>query len=305
MNNTIDIQVNPHNPAQYLACCGIFEIAARFDLAATSRWDISTNPTLRIESEVAESDLVSSIIETCTRQDHWKERDVNSTENVVRIDVEFKIQTQDQVIELDWWYETLSQQSLSNKGMKEGEKIDAKSAWKMYAGRLTAEDIIKELDEAKRGMIEACREISEASVISSLGDLLTKQIGMTRRFGFDPRSSRTSLDVGFSYDALDEPTPTYPFTEMLAVIGVQSFFPPRTAPSRQLDSTRGFVKEPKGIFFDYCLWLESLPIALARVCAVGAVAQPESSLIPLRSKRIKERGEYSNLTISNLTTLTR
>ena len=26
-----DIQVNPLNPVEYLACCGVFEILARFD----------------------------------------------------------------------------------------------------------------------------------------------------------------------------------------------------------------------------------------------------------------------------------
>ena len=43
---------------QYLACCGIVEIASRFDTVATSQWIASPQPAFVVETLITEDSLV-------------------------------------------------------------------------------------------------------------------------------------------------------------------------------------------------------------------------------------------------------
>jgi len=49
-----DVQVNPLNPVEYLACCGVFEILARFDSNATAWWELEPHPRFWLESKIDE-----------------------------------------------------------------------------------------------------------------------------------------------------------------------------------------------------------------------------------------------------------
>ncbi|MCS6305696.1 MAG: hypothetical protein H8K07_18830 [Nitrospira sp.] len=180
----IRIQVTPQNPVQYLACCGIFEIASRFDIAATSQWVVLPQPEFVVETIMAESSLVSCLVRTFTGWDHWNSVTVGYAQ-VVRFDVTFKLNEEHRTLTLDWWYETLN---------PEGE-IKGKSAWKMYAGNQTCEDLSQK-------MVQAVKDTTTSSQLKTLSDLIELSQGMTGRFGFDPRSSRNALDAGFSANDL-------------------------------------------------------------------------------------------------------
>ena len=279
MKDKIEIQVNPYNPAQYLACCGIFEITARFDPSAMGLWITQPNPRFHIETQLTEVALLDCLITTLTDPQRWQ-RD----KDVTCFEVTFQLAVQNARLCLDCWYETLTQE----------KEIAEKSAWKMYAGQQTVEGICEE-------MMSVAAECVRRFPPDSLTSLLQINHGMTGRFGFDPRSSRNALDSGYSANDLKLRIATYPFTELLALIGAQHFFPARTKQSAGIDSSRGWITDER---FQYGLWMTLLPINLARAAAACAAIENEAQLAALSSVRAR-RDKYANLTTSNPTILMR
>lgn len=286
LQQSIQININPTNPAQYLACCGIFEIVARFDPAAVSRWETDAATRFLIETMLDEAELVACFVKTFTESDgkQWKVKNIDGADAVQRIDVTFVLSDASRCdLKFDWWYETLDADG----------SIGGRSAWKMYAGNQTAE-------KTTATMVAACREIVSERTLTTLANLLTSGKGMSGRFGFDPGSSRNALDVGYSPNDLNLNVVTYPFVELLAMIGAQHFFPPRTRPGGGHESTRGFMRlKDKKIYFQHCLWHENLPIVLARAYACGSLANEHSGQL-LKSERAM-RDKYSNLSPSTQT----
>jgi CRISPR-associated protein Csb3 len=293
-----DIQANPYNPVEYLACCGIFEILSRFDGKAVSWWDTATQPHYWVESEIAEAALLLCLKQTLADWGKWQSstdqaqeqtetEGQNGTSAMESADAadendegnegtllspSFYLNNRREILRLDWWYETL----------KPDKTIKKKSAWKMYAGQQTAEKIMRDMT------VEAGRLIQQDH-IESISALLRLSAGMTGRFGFDPRSSRNALDTGFSANDLNLPIATYPFTEMLASIGAHYFFPHRTRQDGSITSTRGWIEDK---VFQYALWQTPLSIVLARPAVSGAAIQ-QAAIIPLRAGRAN-RDKYSN-----------
>jgi CRISPR-associated protein Csb3 len=300
----IEIEGNPANPVLYLAMCGIFAIVSRFDPCATGLWQMVARPTFVISTTISEPEIVEIIITAFSNESCWNivpsetaedspankekttatdKRDVYKIELLLAKSEKGRIN-----IKLDWWYETL----------KTDGKI-AKSAWKLYAGQQTVAKIT-------RDMLAVCRKLTADSRSFNLSTLLGLNIGLTGRFSFDPRSSRNALDQGYSPNDIKLPIATYPFTELLATIGIQHFFPPRTLMGGNITATRGFINSTQEHesthYFQYCLWLMPLPITLARVAAIGALPVANNSMIRMKAARLKSRGEYYNLTISTEST---
>jgi len=278
----IEIQTTPQNPVQYLACCGVFEIVARFDTTAMAHWTSNASPGFVITGQINEADALQSVANGITDWDCW--RTVAFSDETVCLDVSFTLNGEVRTVSLDWWYEYLNRDG----------RIKEKSAWKMYAGQQTAEGITKDMSSV------AARLLMSAQ-LSTLSELIGLNCGMTGRFGFDPRSSRNALDAGYSPNDLKLAIATYPFAEVLAVIGAHHFFPHRTRQSAGIESTRGWIEKTA---FRYGLWAATLPIALARAAASCAPVHDESKLVPMQSER-GSRDKYSNLTMATPTTLTR
>lgn len=297
-----DIQVNPMNPVEYLACCGVFEILARFDGNATSWWEIEPEPGFRLESEIDEASLLACLKETFSDWGQWQSRggenrndeslladdvennaeatDGDEEEGVEGIYLNPQFSMNDNVIGLniDWWYETLTPEKLIKK----------KSAWKMYAGQQTAEKI-------SRAMTDAAAVLLKKNPVNTLTELVKLSAGMTGRFGFDPRSSRNALDAGYSANDLKLPIATCPFAELLTTIAAQHFFPQRNRQSGGITSSRGWIASD---VFRYALWTTTLPITLARMAAVG-VAVNKDDVIPLQAERAN-RDKYSNFRMATM-----
>jgi CRISPR-associated protein Csb3 len=290
------------NPVEYLACCGVFEILARFDGDATSWWETEPQPNFWIESEVDEASLLSCLKEAFSDWGQWRSREGEShndkfltptdvrengeetegdeEEAVEGISLGPQFSMNDRVIKLnvDWWYETLTPE----------KQIKRKSAWKMYAGQQTAEKIT-------RAMTDAAALLLKASTVNSLTELIKVSADMTGRFGFDPRSSRNALDAGYSANDLKLPIATRPFAELLTTIAAQHFFPHRNQQSGGITSSRGWIAND---VFRYALWTPPLPITLARMAAIG-VAVNKDDLIMLQAKRAS-RDKYSNFRMATM-----
>lgn len=279
--HSIRIFINPQNPVQYLACCGIFEIASRFNLSATSYWNMDSQPFFLIESDIEEAFLLHCLTNTLSDWSQWK-FEICSVENVIsQMNVFFSLNTNEKKfikLTLDWWYESIR--------MPSGE-IE-KSAWKMYSGQQTVEKI-------SRDMVSKIQDILKDNNSKTISDLLTLNSGMTGRFGLDPRSSRNALDVGFSANDLGLETQTFPVVELLAVIGTQFFFPHRTKISAKNTSTRGWIDDSN---FRYGLWLTPQTTTLAKIFASRLKIVDKPQVLFMNSVRLGQY--YSNLTMATL-----
>ena len=275
----IEVHCNPANPVNYLACCGIFDLLSRMDVSALGHWEMQSSTRFVLETSVGEQDLVHTLVHTFCSPAHWTFIMGKDSDEVTNVEVAFCSPTRPSFrVGLDWWYETLN----------ENGSISQKSAWKMYAGQQTVSGIVND-------MVQACASFHS----ESLTDLLSHSVNMTGRFGFDPRSSRNALDVGYSANDLQMPIPTYPFAELLAIFGAASFFPQRHGPIGELKSTRGWIKNRlRG--FVYCLWTDSLPVTLSRIAATRSVSP---SCVRLFSQRTY-RKNYSNLTLAKPISMT-
>lgn len=300
------LRANPFNPVEYLACCGIFEILTRFDSAAVTWWYPAHEACFQIDSVVDEESLLHCLRETLSNHTSWKDHhidnnaddgsDDNLTESAVEgedsdsgetegddgliLTVTFRLHDQSQSFPIDWWYETL----------KTDRTIKKKSGWKMYAGNQTIEGIIAKMTEKIADRIDN-------TTISDLTTLLRLSAGMSGRFGFDPRSTRNALETGYSPNDLGIEVPTYPAAELLACIGANYFFPPRTRPDAGITSARGWVTEK---CFQYALWQSPLPLTLARMAAGGS-GFDKRSLVFLQADRAK-RDKYSNFKMARTVT---
>jgi CRISPR-associated protein Csb3 len=274
----IKIDVNALNPFEYLACCGIFEIASRFDETALTHWQSGDTTTFALESVVSEKELFEIILSTLTDWNKWKVI-ANDAKEVIRLEASFSgANDQTEKFIFDWWYESLTQEGRINK-----------SGWKMYAGQQKAEKIT--LD-----MIQKCQKLH----CENLSEILQQTSKVSGSFGFDPMASRNALDVGYSPNDLNLSVVTNPFSQLLAMFGAQNFFSTRTKQANEIVSSRGWMKENRRYFFDYSLWLMPVPIALARILANAPTQVPENKTVNLRSARAT-RDKYSNLTLSSPT----
>lgn len=276
--NEIEIEVNVSNPVEYLACCGIFEIASRFDENAQAHWRIDGATAFVLDTALSEPELLEILIPTLTDWEKWKVGRSSAGE-VTHLEATFsKAQIQIEKIVLDWWYESLKPSGEINK-----------SGWKMYAGQQKAEKI--SLD-----MVQKCQHLA----CGSLTDVLRQTRKVSGSFGFDPAASRNALDVGYSPNDLNLPVVTSPFSQLLAMFGAQNFFPSRTLHSADIVSSRGWTKDNRKYFFDYALWLVPVPIALARSFANGSAGSTTKKILKFRSPRAS-RDKYSNLTLATPT----
>lgn len=276
--NLITIEINAENPIEYLACCGIFEITSRIDRSAEAYWTKDTLTKFVLITTCEEGDLTSRIIQTFVDKKDWTFQRHPKSDEVVRISVNFTNGEKPICFNLDWWYN-----SLDHNG-----KIKDKGTWKMYAGQQKAEKIVAD-------MIVVCRGLAD-SVSGRLKNLFEVSADMSGRFGFDPRSSRNALDVGYSPNDSGIPIATFPFLELLAMFGLQNFFPHRTSQAGGSSTCRGWNKRDRRIFFDYGLWYEPLTISLARLSASGfnEVLKDAARFSSVKAKR----KDYANLSIS-------
>lgn len=182
---------DPRNPAQYLAACGLFELAANRDQDLTSHW---ADDGLIIDAltEVAFRQVVSDFASSkLTADETWTGEDTVQPYVICNPNAGIHIY-------MDWW-----------------ERRDGRSNsfWKCFGGRQKSTDVAK--------LLIACNVLADQG---SPEDLFLLSQPLTSRLGFDPRSAWNSIDTGFSPNDLGaalKAVPTFVFTELLAAIALQ------------------------------------------------------------------------------------
>jgi CRISPR-associated protein Csb3 len=237
---TIRVNVDPTNPGQFFACCGLLELAERLWPGAEVTGSFSAPRFQRslfsMSAQVAlcSSDLVKLLI-NCERtavdpyqpirgSDGKPVKDAKKTKPVLlrRNDNSGGEQFS---LRLAWWLDELA---------------GKQTRFKTWSAHKSAEELIGEAVEAIKG-----DQITDVN-------LLQQPVGMTSRLGLDPRSSWNTLDTGFSPNDQKLAVDTYPATELLAAIGLETF---RPSPAED-----GYV---------YAIWSNPLPAIVARAAASG------------------------------------
>lgn len=192
----IELRLDPENPAQFFACCGLFELATLLSetngqpgVEAAFDYDRRQprNALFRLHrSPKSLSELIQFL----------KAAEASTAEASDKAPVALKFSERTELT-LDWWL-------MPNRA----EKSDLK----LWAGRQqTLRNLVKPMQE----------EIPDVCGPS----LLEESAPMKGRFGLDPRSSWNTLDFGSSPDAQDAKVSTFAATEILAAVGLQGFRP--------------------------------------------------------------------------------
>jgi len=188
----VAFEMDPVNPAQYFACCGLLELtsAANPYIQAAFNHDPQQPRKARF---ALYGTTYESIRATLLSLKSAEATAIGSNDGEAPIQLEITGLTP---FVLDWWL------------MPDRSR---KAKFKLWAGQQTTLKLARDMLNADWGDLDA--------------HLLDFRLPMSGRFGIDPRSSWNTLDFGSSLN-IQAPDPyTYPVTEMLAAVGLPGFRP--------------------------------------------------------------------------------
>jgi CRISPR-associated protein Csx14 len=230
---SFSVKLDRRNPGQFFACCGLLELAHRLSPEA--------------EGWFREREF-------CIHGSHGLESILSSLESAHVVALE---PGEDPKIpplllgdpfnlRIDWWVDDRGRKSLFGK---------------MFSGQ-------------KRTLHDAIRlqKVFDGRARHDRTSLFDWAVPLKGRFGLDPRSAWTALDVGFSPNDQGMEVGTYPAVELLGAIGLQGFRP--------------VMKNGR---FRYATWRAPLAAPVARAAASGL-------LVPVTDVafrfQLMQRGSY-------------
>jgi CRISPR-associated protein Csx14 len=190
----VRIPMDPMNPGQFFACCGLWELFDLRGASALAHFEVDewrprkAEFVLNMEGKLSLTATVGSLREAKVEASQHEEKSIAP----IRIDYGGIL------LELDWWLDRFR------------EKADGLKCW---AGQQTSLSIVSELVK----LLPA--EADES--------LLNYTAMTTTRFGVDPRSAWNAADVGYSPNEHQQESATFPVVEMLAAVGLGGFRPER------------------------------------------------------------------------------
>ncbi len=190
----VRVRLDPRNPGQFYACCGLLELAALEDPDILSAFSPEQGrPRVHwfsLRGDLPENFLTDSLRRL--KQLH-PDFDTNSEAGVSPAKLPFGSYT----LELDWWLDEFRGRTASIK---------------CWAGQVTTRGLFEEL----LGLLD----------LTSTGlDLFEKSQLTKSKFGVDPRAAWNACDYGYSPNEHGKDSATFIAVEVLAAIGLQSFRP--------------------------------------------------------------------------------
>lgn len=208
---TTRVRVDPTNPGQFFACCGLLELADRLWDGAEGWFSEGSfylrprDATLSIEPTLGA--LLYAIASASLRQidpddDYW---------SPVEVPPPFEVR-------LDWW--------IDNRAG--GDRL------KVWAGSMRSVRIAR----AMQKMLQ--RPELHDDALFDYGTVVYDPMEADKKvepFYFDARrgSSAQAIDIGFSPDSFQMTTAAYPAVEFLSLVGLQRFRPLPTAVRRMFE----------------------------------------------------------------------
>lgn len=254
---TIRVKVDPTNPGQFFACCGLLEVGFRLDGECCGRFMDDKFELIGAALPPSADELIDCLLKLpeLAPEITKKAATGGSKSKLIPLVLTFG----EERLRLDWWRD----ESKPPSKLQINETC-ASSQFKTWTANQSPQQIVYER------LLPALRELLKARRT----DLFAARTVLTGRFGFDPVAASVPLDVGWSPDKHDVPVATSPAVELLAAIGLQRF-KPREHPTLR----RTFL---------YSAWSEFLPPDIAAAAcagaAIGVSGQYQFSL--------GERGDY-------------
>jgi CRISPR-associated protein Csx14 len=253
----IRVNVDPTNPGQFFACCGLLELADRLWGGAEGwfergRFHIAANATLGhlLAMAMDPPEEVNQLADGLT---------VKPLIAPLRFSFGGWITTP---LTLDAW--------LTIKIDRNKVVSAANPPWNFWSGQQTSLRIWTSL------RLALAQQFSELD--GPQGEsLFSIRVPLSGRFGFDPGAAWNALDVGFSPNEQGLDVASSPAVELLAAIGIQRFRP------EMADDRQSFL---------YATWGKPLAPSVAAAAASGAIAVPPT--IRFRG-RVISRGSYAAL----------
>jgi CRISPR-associated protein Csx14 len=187
------VPMDPLNPGQFFACCGLFELMAKAAPGACAHF-VADEARPRRAEFVVEGEGLPQLERVLGALQEATFELIEGEEKAVR---PVRLSVAGDAFELDWWLRAFRQKP---------------SNLKCWAGRVTTEGLFTEL----------LRLIEPGGGADGLMKAVKKS---KSKFGVDPRSAWNALDFGSSPDIQVQKTATYPAVEILAAVGLQGFRP--------------------------------------------------------------------------------
>jgi hypothetical protein len=199
---SIRINVDPTNPGQFFACCGLLELADRLSAGAEG-WFEARQFCINAEADLGE--LVRSVAKAEVVQ---LDPD-NNTSSPIGMRAPFRS------LRLDWWHD-------EQAGGKE---------LKVWAGTMESVRIARSMQHALRDQRFMSADLLNVGVIAYDPDNPEKKV---EPYYFDARRcpNAHSRDVGFSPNDLQMTTTAFPAVELLCLVGLQRCLPAKTKQAR-------------------------------------------------------------------------
>lgn len=186
------LPLDPCNPGQFFACCGLFELAATKAANVTARFVCREDRPRRAEFVIAGPNLPGLETFLASLRELTFEPIGGGEEESIR---PMRLRIDGHPLELDWWLDEYRARATNLK---------------CWAGQVTTRKLFEELPP----LID----------IGATAAGLMNAGGMTKsKFGADPRSAWNALDFGYSPNVHNQDAATYPAVEVLAAIGLQGF----------------------------------------------------------------------------------
>lgn len=194
--NEVRIRLDPRNPGQFWACCGLLELMGRRREQIRSRFEIRTDSP-RSGEFVMEECEEAEILQVLADLRHAEyEAAVDGYEETAIQPVRAKIGGLE--LELDWWLD---------------EYRSKATQLKCWGGQVTSLGLYQSLQKLLAGD-------------PRIGEMFWASEQTKSKFGVDPRSAWNALDFGYSPNEHNQDAATYPMVEVLAAYGLQGFRPP-------------------------------------------------------------------------------
>ncbi|HEX4773718.1 MAG TPA: hypothetical protein VH351_22995 [Bryobacteraceae bacterium] len=191
----LKIRLDPLNPGQVYACCGLAELAACHNPGVLSRFE-STPGRPRLSSFYLHGVPATFLADTLSELRNQAKSltfDNNVEPGVSPVTVSFA----DRRLTFDWWLDQFRDKAVPLK---------------CWAGQVTTRKLFEEL----LGLLDN----------SSTGSDLFEKSQLTKsKFGVDPRAAWNARDYGYSPNEHGKDSATFIAVEVLAAIGLQTFRP--------------------------------------------------------------------------------
>jgi len=260
---TFRVRVNPTNPGQFFACCGLLELADRLWGGAEGWFE---DGTFQVVTRGTLGALLRALVQESPGEITRLDNGLDVKPLIAPLRLSLFGDTPVQIV-LDSW--------MTIRIEKGAVVTTANPPWNFWSGQQTSRRIWTALREALLKQIEAQVDFGSEG-------LFDQRVLLSGRFGFDPGAAWNALDVGFSPNEQKMDVASSPAVELLAAVGLQRFRPVL------LHDRASFV---------YATWGQPFPPCVAAAAASGAL--PVSPAVRFRG-RVVSRGSYAALGHSTL-----